>query len=373
MTLTSAGRNLVSQIDYKGIFCRLVNNLFIYIDCKVIIKMFKNCFRFILLISIILTTCLAAQQPNNNSNRNNRINPAVTSTARPNSNRQNRNLEPAARNGARRATTPEPIAASHHRSAKCLILQLAVADNITAIYKDLHDAGPNHNKTFNVELILGANKHIERYLAHGSSKKKAQEKASRDAYAQTTFPKPPLKPRTCLLTDKSPISLVHEWAAENSFPVEFFIVEQELGPPKTYTIQCNINHGTIVTSATGSSKKVAKAEAAEKMIEKLRTGDFGADPARKYNGTAYHAMHAVSRLNEIAIARNEREPAYRLLNETKTKEDGKEVNNFVMQVSSDNFVGVGSGTTKKAAKKEAARNLLNMMNFTVSAVDPDAE
>lgn len=336
--------------------------------------MFRNCFRFILLVSIIVTTCLAALQPNNNANRNNRNNPMVAPTVRPNSNRQNRNLDPAPRIPLRRATTPEPITANHHRSAKCLIKQLAEFNKINAKFENLPDAGPNHNKTFNVKLFLGSNQdNMERYPGHGSSKKKAQEKASRDAYASTAFAKPSLKPRTCLISDKSPINLVHEWADENSYPVEFFTVEQEFGPPKMYTIQCNINNGNITTTATSSSKKDAKLEAAEKMIDKLRTGEFSLNPARKYNGTAYHAMHEVSRLNEIAAARSELEPAYRLLSETKTKENGKDVTNFVMQVSTDNFVGVGSGTTKNAAKREAARNLLRMMNFTVSAVDPNAE
>lgn len=274
--------------------------------------------------------------------------------------RQSRNLDSRLRQ-PRRHTTTTPAPPDHHkRSTKCLIILLAHTNNITATYKQIKESGLSHNLTFTAELLLGPS---ERYQAHGSSKKKAEEKVSREAWALTHYTKPQLKPTTCAITEKSSINILNEWGDANSANVQCYIVEQQLGPPKEYVMECKVNNN-ITTRANATSKKAAKINAAEKMLTHLNYLRITAkDPAQRYNTTELIGMNPISRLHEIQSARGEDEPAFRLMSEMKDKDN---VRSFIVQYGVSRYLAVGSGRKLKDAKRDAANNLLKLMGFIVA-------
>jgi len=256
------------------------------------------------------------------------------------------------------STTPSPI--SHKRSARCLINELAHFNGIEAKYHFVGETGLPHNKTFTYQLLLGK----ERYSANGLSKKKAKEKVAREAYSLTKYKKPPVKPKTCT-TDKSTVNMVQEWAQRNGKRVSYYVKRQNLGPPKTYVMECWVD-GNLTTEAENTLKKAAKQEAAEKMLEKVKWLRFSVDNGKKYNKTEFLTMNAISRLNEIQLARHEMEPRYQLLEEIKkVDEKGKDVTVFVMQVTAGKEAAIGFGETMKKAKLDASERVLAMKDFVI--------
>jgi len=258
-------------------------------------------------------------------------------------------------------TTPAPV--HHKHSSKCLIMELARFNNITAEFKDSVEIGLAHNRTFQAELLLGT----ERYTKQATSKKKADDKVSREAWYRTRYPKPQLKPKTCEIGDKSPINLVHEWANQNAHIVTFHVANIEMGPPKVYVMQCDISNTNLTTQANSTLKKQAKHEAAIKMMALLRQHQWSTDPANRYNSTERLTMHPMSRVNAIQAARGQDEINCRLINQVaNVNGDGKIITNFLYQCDAGNYKAAGSGQNAKQAKKDAANNLLRVMEFIVA-------
>lgn len=256
-------------------------------------------------------------------------------------------------------TTTAPIP-HRKRSSKCLIAGVAHFNNVSLTYTTLREVGLQHNKTFHIQLKIGS----EHYQNTASAIKKAEEKAASEAYAQTRYEKPHLKPKSCMIGEKTALSHLHEWSQKNKVSVSCYMKDQQLGPPKVYIMECSAN-GNVTTQAQGPGKHTAEQEAAEKMLEKLKHVSVGVDLAAKYNTTKYLDMHPVSRLNEIQQKRREIEPAYRLINELRTADAANhEVISFVVQVSAGKYVGIGVGENIKAARREAARNILKLMEFS---------
>lgn len=239
-------------------------------------------------------------------------------------------------------------------------MDLAHRDNISIEYKLQEAMGPIHNMTFHIQLTLGT----ERYAASGAAKRKAEEKASGEAYAKTKYPKPSLKPNTCVIPKKSPINELQELVTDNGFTLST-TTDIDMGPPKTYVLECRVNEVNLITRFNSTNKKTAKLEAAKLMLIALAENHIIVDPARRYNESIHHAMHPVSRLNEIQLARHEPEPAYYLMDRIPVAKPGGNYINFIVQISTDKYSSVGNGPTVKEARKEAARKLLDMMNFTI--------
>lgn len=285
-------------------------------------------------------------------------------------NRESRHVDNTKRRRAdpvRRPPTPPttPTPDHHKRSAKCLIQNLATFNNITALYHEVGVTGPSNNQTFEIQLSLGR----ESYTNHGTSKKKTMEKVSREAYALTRYTKPPLKPNTCAINDKSPINMVYEWAEKYKLPVSLYVTNIEMGSPKLYVVNCDVGNGNITTQANSTTKKEAKKLAALKMITLLKDVHWETDSAARYNRTEKNVnMHPISRLNAIQAARGEDEVSCRYRNQvTTTNTDGASISHVIYHCDAGNYRAVGTGTNAKMAKKDAAVNILRLMNFVVNA------
>lgn len=195
---------------------------------------------------------------------------------------------------------------------------------------------------------------------------------------------------------KSPISLVHEMALKRKFSVQFE-VHGEKGPPhmKVFTTLCKV--GSIVTEGEGNGKKLSKKRAAEKMLDELKK--LPPPSPEKSTRTALKqkrkvplpkkktrnlikekpdedpsdSVNPISRLMQIQQARKEKEPVYTLLEERGVARRRE----FIMEVSASGKSATGIGPTKKLAKKEAAENLLVMLDYgrssAISASSPNKE
>lgn len=316
------------------------------------------CFLFL----IVFVSILASAVPANDAGQSNRQ--AAASQQTPRGSRNADNPRRGRIDTTRRTTTTTTPAPVHHKhSSKCLIMELARFNNITAEFKDLIETGLPHNKTFQAELVLGR----ERYTNHGTSKKKADDKVSREAWSLTKYRKPNLKPKTCEIGEKSAINVVHEWANQNALTASFYVTKIEMGPPKVYVVQCDISNANLTTQANSTVKKQAKNEAAIKMMALLKESRWSNDPAIRYNLTERMTMHPMSRVNAIQAARGEDEVKCRLVNQVPSMDgEGKSVINFIYQCDAGNYKSTGIGRNAKQAKRDAANNLLRVMNFTVT-------
>lgn len=248
-------------------------------------------------------------------------------------------------------TTPAPIQLK--RLSKCLLNTLAARNNLT-VAVTMSEMGPAHDRTYTARLMLGT----EEYTGSGKSKPEAEEAASSEAYAKTKQKKPDMGPRACVVGEKSAINKLQELVVNHNYTLSY-LIEVDMGPPKTYATECHVVEPNLITRFNSTSKKTSKLEAAKLMLSRMGELRIVHDPARRYNHTDMHDMHPVQRLNEILAARHEPDAAYI---EMAKLPDGT----FCVKMSTDKFTAVGTGRTLQEAKREAAQNLLHEMKFTVT-------
>lgn len=264
------------------------------------------------------------------------------------------------------ASVPRPqfpitFADPHSRmSYKCLIFEVASFNQIDAQF---HFRGKttadDKSHIFAYELQLGD----EKYEASGKNKRQAIEVISLAALIGTKHRYPANGIDTCTI-NYSAVVLVHEWAQTHRRTVSYNVVEQCAGPPAAIVMEC-VLMPNFVTRGKASDKKTAKLEAAENMLIELRKFD-AEGPSAPLSPECAVDMHPVSRLHEITNKNNQPEPAFRLLDSVRsTTDNDTPVYIFIMQVRSGALTATGSGTSVNAAKRDASKNMLKLMHFSV--------
>ncbi|XP_040104098.1 double-stranded RNA-binding protein Staufen homolog 1 isoform X4 [Oryx dammah] len=180
--------------------------------------------------------------------------------------------------------------------------------------------------------------------------------------------------------NKSEISQVFEIALKRNLPVNFEVA-RESGPPHMKSFVTRVSVGEFVGEGEGKSKKISKKNAAIAVLEELkklpplptvervkpRIKKKTKSIVRLQSGPEYgQGMNPISRLAQIQQAKKEKEPEYLLLAERGLPRRRE----FVMQVKVGNHTAEGSGTNKKAAKRNAAENMLEILGFKVPQAQP---
>ena len=176
--------------------------------------------------------------------------------------------------------------------------------------------------------------------------------------------------------EKSEISMVYEIATKRKLPVNFEEVNNT-GPAhmKKFTIRCSV--GEMIAEGEGPKKKLAKQNAAQKILDELnklpplpdqvnmkgnrrfvrRNGrsQFRPKPKSDIDPT----LNPISILGQMMQQHHEQPPEYKCLQEKDCTSD----NQFIMQVTVTNHSCKGYGPNKKTAKKNAAEEMLNLLGF----------
>uniref|UniRef100_A0A452DMX0 Double-stranded RNA-binding protein Staufen homolog 1 n=1 Tax=Capra hircus TaxID=9925 RepID=A0A452DMX0_CAPHI len=162
-------------------------------------------------------------------------------------------------------------------------------------------------------------------------------------------------------------------AFTQSFPPKQ--VARESGPPHMKSFVTRVSVGEFVGEGEGKSKKISKKNAAIAVLEELKklpplpTVERVKPRIKKKTKSIVRygqGMNPISRLAQIQQAKKEKEPEYLLLAERGLPRRRE----FVMQVKVGNHTAEGSGTNKKAAKRNAAENMLEILGFKVPQAQP---
>ncbi|XP_033909594.1 double-stranded RNA-binding protein Staufen homolog 1-like isoform X3 [Acipenser ruthenus] len=264
------------------------------------------------------------------------------------------------------------------KTPMCLVNELARFNKIQPEYKLLSEQGPAHSKVFSVRLTL--NEHY--WEAEGTSIKKSQHAAAARALAETTLPKPSVRPPRN--TGKNPDSVTHT--------VELNALCMKLGKKPTYRpidsyhgmrpnfnynvrapgpypryyypfspvgpvlYQMEVSIGEQLFHGKGRTRQAAKHDAAAKALkalqkEPLLEKDLEVNGEESSNENLNKSE--ISQVFEIALKRN-MPVNFEVLRET----GPPHMKSFVMKVSVGNFSGDGEGKSKKIAKKNAAAAVL---------------
>lgn len=176
--------------------------------------------------------------------------------------------------------------------------------------------------------------------------------------------------------EKSEISMVYEIATKRKLPVNFEEVNNS-GPAhmKKFTIRCSV--GEITAEGEGPKKKLAKQNAAQKILDELvKLPPLPEQVAPKGNrrfvrrsvrgqyrpkpkGDIDPTLNPISILGQMMQHHHEPPPEYKCLQE----KDCITNKQFIMQVTVTNRSCKGYGPNKKTAKKNAAEEMLNLLGF----------
>lgn len=253
---------------------------------------------------------------------------------------------------------------SKHRSAVCLINQLAQKNNITAKYNYIALARQGEGapatprpQSFEYQLTLGD----ESYTKTASDKRNAKEGVSREAYDKTRYPKPHLKDRTCVENAlRSNVSLLYEYATTQHKGILDKVIHESTLPNK-FRVELKLDDKEGID--TGFSIKQAKAKAAEKLIAMIGREHILSEITKKFNDPEFFEMKNAERLQRILYARGESEPKFELDAEMQSS-DGR-TTNYVYTASGSTMVTSGSGNSEEDAREDAARNYLKSLGFEV--------
>lgn len=239
----------------------------------------------------------------------------------------------------------------------------------------------------------------EQFIGEGLSAGEAKEKAAKEALENLREIQ-----GMCMFTDdervflakvlrsndnQSPISLVTEFASKTQTKMSFELVAEE-GPAhlKNFIFKCSV--GSLESYGEGSSKKSAKGEAAEMMVELLKvqaSHNSGSctivnkkPKSRKpknivksevktfseeddnYDFQVSEKLDPVSKLFQIQQKTRGMDPVFRSLSEKGQN------NQFLVEVIVGELSFVGSGPNKKAAKKSAAEGMLTKMGYSTDSI-----
>uniref|UniRef100_A0A8C5NGK6 RISC-loading complex subunit TARBP2 n=1 Tax=Gouania willdenowi TaxID=441366 RepID=A0A8C5NGK6_GOUWI len=173
---------------------------------------------------------------------------------------------------------------------------------------------------------------------------------------------------------KTPISLLQEYGTRiGKTPVYDLLKAEGQAHQPNFTFRVSV--GEISCTGQGPSKKAAKHKAAEAALKMLK-GGFGGPPAvgvgidlfigvdgslseMKTSGTSQQSeCNPVGALQELVVQKGWRLPEY-----TVTQESGPaHRKEFTMTCRVERFVEIGSGTSKKLAKRNAAAKMLSRIH-----------
>lgn len=253
-----------------------------------------------------------------------------------------------------------------HRSAICLVHQLAQKNNITLEYELLHDplasSAANPGTTpkphvFIYKLHLGD----ESYRAQGSTDFKSKDKVAREAYDKTKYPKPKLKERTCVENaSRTIVSILYEYATVNGSDIYDKETQISVRPTK---FRIDLTLRGLTAWAEAFSKKDAKEEAARRLVTMIGKDMVLNAITRKFNDPEYRPpnMRPVERLRRILFARTEPPAKYTLSDEI-SDIGGITYLSRVETVRDDS---VGSGPTLADSQDNAAHNLMAALGYEV--------
>lgn len=256
-----------------------------------------------------------------------------------------------------------PIAFSdpHLRiSYKCLVMELAHFNEVNIQYHYRGKSGEGIDRTYAYELEIGE----EKYEMSDRSEKRAKDEIAMKALRETAHKFPSNAIDVCTFS-YSAQQLVHEWAQKHKRMVSYTLIEQRTRPSPMFVMECVLSRPDLVTRGSGADRKAAIMDASEQMLMKLQS----------INESAYEVplspelavdMHPVSRLHELCNLKGLPEPIFRLMDVVTSKnENGTKSTIFIVRVQSNAIVATGSGTTIRAAKRDASKNLLKTLNFAV--------
>lgn len=241
-------------------------------------------------------------------------------------------------------------------SYRCLAYELAQHNNVGILFRFDGKANDSDHRHFSYHLSIGH----EDYYASGSNKRKAQEAVAELALNRTRFPKPPQGEKVCVYS-KTAIDLVHEWTQRYHRTVVYHLEDVKPGPPRSYVMDCYIAPN-LTTRAEALDRQAAKLAAADKMLAMLKTVNtemLGTDEG-------VEQKHPVSRLYELQALRHDIDPVFKMKGSVDTfDQEDRKISQFIMEVRVGHLVADGVGTTVKAAKREACKKMLQMMNQPV--------
>uniref|UniRef100_A0A671Y690 RISC-loading complex subunit TARBP2 n=1 Tax=Sparus aurata TaxID=8175 RepID=A0A671Y690_SPAAU len=165
---------------------------------------------------------------------------------------------------------------------------------------------------------------------------------------------------------KTPISLLQEYGTRiGKTPVYDLLKAEGQAHQPNFTFRVSV--GEISCTGQGPSKKAAKHKAAEAALKMLKGGLGGpagvslmlACEKMKTSGSSQQSeCNPVGALQELVVQKGWRLPEY-----TVTQESGPaHRKEFTMTCRVERFVEIGSGTSKKLAKRNAAAKMLSRIH-----------
>ncbi|XP_057286970.1 RISC-loading complex subunit TARBP2 isoform X3 [Pezoporus wallicus] len=177
-------------------------------------------------------------------------------------------------------------------------------------------------------------------------------------------PVPSLEQMLAANPGKTPISLLQEYGTRIGKTPGYDLLKAE-GQAHQPNFTFRVTVGDISCTGQGPSKKAAKHKAAEVALKLLKGGDMlEATPPEEPRGTPMDMKspvappqaecNPVGALQELVVQKGWRLPEY-----TVTQESGPaHRKEFTMTCRVERFVEIGSGTSKKLAKRNAAAKML---------------
>ncbi|XP_042582357.1 RISC-loading complex subunit tarbp2 isoform X3 [Cyprinus carpio] len=168
---------------------------------------------------------------------------------------------------------------------------------------------------------------------------------------------------------KTPISLLQEYGTRiGKTPVYDLLKAEGQAHQPNFTFRVSV--GDINCTGQGPSKKAAKHKAAEAALKMLKGGMLGGiggngmegegpqSEMKSSSSTQQAECNPVGALQELVVQKGWRLPEY-----TVTQESGPaHRKEFTMTCRVERFVEIGSGTSKKLAKRNAAAKMLSRIH-----------
>uniref|UniRef100_A0A1B6G3P1 DRBM domain-containing protein n=1 Tax=Cuerna arida TaxID=1464854 RepID=A0A1B6G3P1_9HEMI len=260
------------------------------------------------------------------------------------------------------------------KSPMSLVSELATFNNIKYQYILKEEDGPSHKKRFLISLLLGDHE----YLAEGSSIKRAQHEAARLALNSTTYEHPPksTKKEKIPKVASTPVLKLNEWARKHSgVTIMYSFIQQtrldhkNLYHKSMYSKAENVHKVTVTVGdqrfvGEGSSTEAAKQSAAENALKQLQSAegfcmfdDGVKDLFTKLFSSDSESQSPISLVFEFA-AKSNLKASFDLVSE----EGPAHIKKFVYKcIVGGEFETLGEGSSKKVAKTEAAKNMVEKL------------
>jgi len=175
------------------------------------------------------------------------------------------------------------------------------------------------------------------------------------------------------------VSDLHELANRYHLEIDFDTVSEN-GPPhiKTFCVKCKVGDKEVLGQGVG--KKIAKNDAAEKMLHILKELPL-VEPKKKSSRSRSKkekqkvdtgidpGLDAITYLTQLLQLRKEKPVEYTLKADNGPQQKG--LMRFHMIAAVGDFKGVGYGESKKAAKLNSAMNLLKSLGIDLDELRKD--